>query len=192
MSVTDSITSEPRRFSVRLLRPLWIEVATISKQRTEFHRCLTKERRKLMPHRTCILLGIVGSLMVLISGPIAAEDSDSKAKPKVTKSDIEAMMKSLSNWGRWGADDELGTLNLITPAKRKQAAALVRDGVTVSLAHDASTTANGSSSAFGHKMIALPQNMDFTGASDEYRVAYHGFMETHLDSLCHMAYKGRM
>ena len=42
-------------------------------------------------------------------------------------------MTSLSNWGRWGDDDQLGCLNLITPATRKQAAALVRDGVTVIL-----------------------------------------------------------
>jgi kynurenine formamidase len=130
--------------------------------------------------------------MVFRSGPIAAEDSDSKARPIVTRSDVDGMMKSLSNWGRWGAEDELGTLNLITPAKRKQAAALVRDGVTVSLAHDANKSANGGSSAFGHRMTALPQDMDFTGASDEYRVAYHGFTETHMDGLCHMAYKGRM
>jgi hypothetical protein len=41
--------------------------------------------------------------------------------------------------GRWGKDDELGAINLITPATRKQAAALVRDGVAVSLAHDAET-----------------------------------------------------
>ena len=41
--------------------------------------------------------------------------------------------KDLSNWGRWGKDDEIGALNLITPAKRKQAAALVKDGVSVSL-----------------------------------------------------------
>ena len=38
-------------------------------------------------------------------------------------------MTTLSNWGRWGAEDQLGCLNLITPAKRKQAASLVQDGV---------------------------------------------------------------
>src|SRR5258707_756256 len=114
-----------------------------------------------MPHRKYILLGIVTSLLPLMSAPIAAEDSDAKAKPKVKRADIDAMMKSLSNWGRWGADDELGTLNLITPAKRKAAAALVREGITVSLAHDANTAANGGLPAFGHKMIALPQDIDF-------------------------------
>ena len=43
-------------------------------------------------------------------------------------------MESLSNWGRWGEDDQLGALNLITPAKRQQAAGLVQDGVAVSCA----------------------------------------------------------
>ena len=40
-------------------------------------------------------------------------------------------MTSLNNWGRWGDDDQRGCLNLITPAKRKQAAALVHDGVPI-------------------------------------------------------------
>jgi hypothetical protein len=48
-------------------------------------------------------------------------------------------MTSLSNWGRWGNDDQKGCLNLITPEKRKQAAALVRDGVAVSCARPITT-----------------------------------------------------
>jgi hypothetical protein len=44
---------------------------------------------------------------------------------------------SLSNWGRWG--DQYGYLNLITPEKRKQAAALVQDGITVSCARPITT-----------------------------------------------------
>ena len=52
---------------------------------------------------------------------------------------IEEASRKLSNWGRWGKDDELGTLNLVTAAKRKQAAALVKDGVSVSLSADADT-----------------------------------------------------
>ena len=53
--------------------------------------------------------------------------------------EFEALAEQVSNWGRWGPDDELGTLNLITPAKRRAAAALVREGVTVSLASTAQT-----------------------------------------------------
>ena len=46
-------------------------------------------------------------------------------------------MDELSNWGRWGPDDEVGAFNLITPAKRAEAAALVSEGFTVSLASNA-------------------------------------------------------
>src|SRR5262249_59909580 len=46
---------------------------------------------------------------------------------------------SLSNWGRWGEEDQYGCLNLITPEKRKQAAALVQDGITVSCARPITT-----------------------------------------------------
>jgi len=55
------------------------------------------------------------------------------AQHNLTQADIERLMKELSNWGRWGAKDQMGTVNLITPAKRKQAAALVREGYSVSL-----------------------------------------------------------
>jgi len=46
---------------------------------------------------------------------------------------------SLSNWGRWGEEDQAGCLNLITPEKRKQAAALIHDGTTVSCARPITT-----------------------------------------------------
>ncbi len=47
--------------------------------------------------------------------------------------EIRALAAKVSNWGRWGPDDELGTLNFITPEKRREAAALVRKGVTFTL-----------------------------------------------------------
>ncbi|OLC47991.1 MAG: hypothetical protein AUH43_10465 [Acidobacteria bacterium 13_1_40CM_65_14] len=57
-------------------------------------------------------------------------------KPITNEAEFRQVMKELSNWGRWGPDDELGASNLITPAKRKQAAALVEEGLTTSLAHE--------------------------------------------------------
>jgi hypothetical protein len=48
---------------------------------------------------------------------------------------FQALFDRCSNWGRWGPDDERGTLNLITPEKRVQAAGLVREGATVSISH---------------------------------------------------------
>jgi len=103
-------------------------------------------------------------------------------------------MKELSNWGRWGKDDQLGTIHLITPAKRKEAAALVRDGISVSLARDVETEkAPDNDSPFVHVMTATGANP--AGGSfciDSYSVSYHGWAHTHMDSLCHMFYQGKM
>ena len=54
---------------------------------------------------------------------------------------IAAAAKRCSNWGRWGADDVLGTLNFLDEAKRLEGARLVRRGVSFSLAQ--SFDANG-------------------------------------------------
>src|SRR5262245_37811940 len=55
----------------------------------------------------------------LLCGAAAAQSDR-----KVTAAMVDRWMTELSNWGRWGKEDQLGTLNLITSAKRKQAAAL--------------------------------------------------------------------
>ena len=54
-------------------------------------------------------------------------------RPAITKAQVDQWMDELSNWGRWGADDQLGAVNLITQAKRKQALALATTGEVVSL-----------------------------------------------------------
>ena len=112
---------------------------------------------------------------------------------KLTRAEFDAMMTTLSNWGRWGKDDQLGALNLITPEKRRQAAALVREGVSVSMAHLAIKEPMDGSPAFVHRMVAIPKRGDdISSAGDEYSVQYHGFTQTHLDGLCHLAYRGKM
>src|SRR5216117_3092598 len=83
-----------------------------------------------------ILIGVIVAGAV-VSRPARAQGT--ARHPLVTKAEYDRWQKELSNWGRWGKDDEMGTLNLITPAKRKQAAALVKDGFTVSLSSDAAT-----------------------------------------------------
>ena len=47
---------------------------------------------------------------------------------------IAASAKRNSNWGRWGPDDVRGTMNFLTEAKRRAAGALIRRGVSFSLA----------------------------------------------------------
>src|SRR5262249_19187919 len=66
--------------------------------------------------------------VVLSPGPSAART------PK-TSDEFDKLFNEVKNWGRWGPNDELGSVNLITPAKRKQAIALAKTGETVSLAH---------------------------------------------------------
>lgn len=145
-----------------------------------------------MKRRVAIWLSTAGLLLSWLPSACIAAEPDAASRPKLKKADVEAMMKSLSNWGRWGADDELGALNLITPEKRKAAAALVTDGVTVSLARNATKILSGDASPFRHRMTTLPGPEDITSAGDEYCVAYHGFTQTHLDALCHLFYKGHM
>jgi hypothetical protein len=73
---------------------------------------------------------------------------------KMTKADVDRWMTELSNWGRWGKDDQLGTLNLITPQKRKDALKLVKEGVPVSLAHDLMTErSEDNTNPFVHTML---------------------------------------
>jgi len=112
------------------------------------------------------------------------------AHPLVTKAEYERWQKELSNWGRWGKDDELGTLNLITPAKRKQAAALVKDGISVSLASNESTEKEPDNPCpIEWSMLTATQSI----AMD--KVAFpciHGAGHTHLDSFAHVFFDGKM
>jgi len=110
----------------------------------------------------------------------AAGPQATVAHPLVTKAEYDRWQKELSNWGRWGKDDEMGTLNLVTPAKRKQAAALVKDGISVSLASNAAT----------EKGIDVPCPVEWAmlianQSSAMDRIGYpciHGAGTTHLDS----------
>jgi kynurenine formamidase len=112
---------------------------------------------------------------------------------KMTKADVDRWMTELSNWGRWGKTDQIGSVNLIGAAKRKQAAALVTEGYTVSLAHNTDTArAPDNGSPFIHKMLSTGAHPSGQFVMDEYDVSYHGLAHTHMDALCHMAWNGRM
>jgi kynurenine formamidase len=116
-----------------------------------------------------------------------------QAEHHVTQADVERWMKELSNWGRWGKQDQLGALNLITPAKRKQAAGLVREGIPVSLARNVETDkAPDNDSPFSHVMTSTGLKHQIPYCLDTYSVNYHGWAHTHMDAICHMFYKGVM
>src|SRR5437867_2380214 len=58
-----------------------------------------------------------------------------KTSTTVTPADYLRWRTEYKNWGRWGADDQKGTTNLITPQKVLNAAKLVKNGIVISLAH---------------------------------------------------------
>jgi hypothetical protein len=107
----------------------------------------------------------------------------------VSQADLDRWKVELSNWGRWGKDDQKGTLNLITPAKRLQAAALVREGVPVSLARDAASEKDVDNPApLEHAMSAVREAV----AIDRIASPLHGYANTHLDDLSHHFHSGKM
>jgi len=123
---------------------------------------------------------------IALSGPLAAQESQD-----VTGATVEQWMTDLSNWGRWGDDDQAGTLNLITPEKRTAAAALVTAGIPVSLSHTYLTEPDVEATfPVGYEMLGPDRPGPFR--SDRYTFAYHGYAHSHMDSLCHMMHDGRM
>lgn len=118
-----------------------------------------------------------------ISSASAVSDAQAPSRAPRNVEEFDALFQQVKNWGRWGADDQLGSVNLVTAATRKRAVALAKDGLTVSLAHNPITEkADDNASPFEHLM-----NSGFQ--TDTYRVSYHGYAHSHLDALCHILYK---
>lgn len=119
-----------------------------------------------------------------------------------TEADVVRMIDTLSNWGRWGADDELGTVNLITPAKRRQAARLVEDGVSVTCSRPISTEITADTtfqplrfmvdSGEGRDTAPPERILERRGASEFIGMVFHGYTITHVDTPAHYFWQGRL
>jgi kynurenine formamidase len=112
------------------------------------------------------------------------------------ESEVLGYFERLSNRGRWGADDEAGTLNLITPAKRLQAAALVRHGLAVSCGALIRKGQGAPDVPYPplHFMIRSGESADHArpGMVDYLGLVFHGLTTTHLDALGHTARNGEL
>lgn len=135
------------------------------------------------------LLPAAVSLLLTLTLAVSAQNSHT-----ATKADFERWMKQLSNWNRWGKDDQKGTVNLITPAKVKQAAALAKSGITVSLERQLDTMeAADNGNPLTHIMTNTGENpVAGAYAMDRYEISYHGYGHTHMDALGHAFYDGKM
>ena len=134
--------------------------------------------------------GALAILLLVAVGAGREAAGQTAERPLVSRAQYDAWFEELSNWGRWGPEDELGALNLITPAKRREAAALVTEGFTVSLASIATTerTIDNPCPVEWRMLSASPG-----GATDTINyVCIHGPGTTHIDGFAHRFFDGRM
>jgi kynurenine formamidase len=115
----------------------------------------------------------------------------------VTANEFGELFRALSNWGRWGPDDQRGALNHLTPERLTAAAGLVRDGASVTLSLPLNTEAAADNpKPADHYMTELgppdtaPHSVHF--CKDYVGVDYHSDGHSHIDALCHVVYEGLM
>src|SRR5262245_574542 len=108
-----------------------------------------------------------------------------------SEQEVVKMIDTLSNWGRWGADDQLGTLNLITPLARVRAARLVTEGVSVTCSRPVATEITADTtfqpmrfmvdSGEGRDTASPERIIERRGASEFIGMVFHGYTITHVD-----------
>ncbi len=120
------------------------------------------------------------------------------APASLSRAEFEDLFRSVCNWGRWGEADERGTLNYITPEHVRAAAQLVRSGQSVTLSLPLNTVAGPDNPRPSiHHMVKmfdlpLPARGEPRFAGDYLGTEIHGDSRTHIDALCHVAYKGQI
>jgi kynurenine formamidase len=123
--------------------------------------------------------------------------ADGHAGDDVSAAEFTALYNSLKSWGRWGARDERGALNHLTPERVVRAADLVRSGVAVSLSLPVNTTAAPDCPTPAEFRMTQQHDAELglgaVGfAKDFVGVDYHSDGHTHIDALCHVAYDGQL
>ena len=114
--------------------------------------------------------------------------------------DLLALAAEVSNWGRWGDDDELGTLNLIDAAAVLRGAAEIRAGRRIPLGIPLDEKGPQTGVVPGrinplHTMVAI--NMAYTGDADDCCFSDDTITMglqacTHWDALAHVSYEGKL
>jgi kynurenine formamidase len=112
--------------------------------------------------------------------------------------ELKALAARVSNWGRWGDDDQRGTLNFITPEAVRRGIAAVRRGVTFSLAipYDENGPQTGAiPGRINPRRTMTAVNAAFTGDPSDFTTSDDAFemgaqAATHWDALAHVGYEG--
>jgi kynurenine formamidase len=116
--------------------------------------------------------------------------------------ELRQLAQRVSNWGRWGPDDQRGTLNLITPEAARRGASAVRTGEAFSLAIPFDQTgpqwdANNMPDRVNPELKTYAVNVAFTGDPADFTTTDDSFRmgsqaATHLDALSHVGYEGKL
>lgn len=110
------------------------------------------------------------------------------------RSAVEELRVKIRNWGRWGSTDEAGCFNLISPKKRTEAAALIKQGKSISLSRSI-LAENDVFERTSRHLARLPTDPAFVEGAPEFIIdiwshSHHGGCLTHMDSLSHVFWKG--
>jgi kynurenine formamidase len=137
--------------------------------------------------------GIFVLLFSVLVGTIAPQRGSTPGAPlpPVKTEQMDRWMKDLSNWGRWGKDDQRGTLNLITPTKRLQAQSLAKRGVVISLGRQPLLRPKAEAPSTGAFLELNFWNLSRDFVMERQEISLHGTTYTHLDALCHAYYDGK-
>jgi kynurenine formamidase len=114
-------------------------------------------------------------------------------KVSPTKIKYDEIFYEISNKGKWGLDDKLGTINYINSDKLLSALKIPSKGISVSLSFDISQDSSQINlskfdqvTQYAHEPLSIEHN-GYDWALDEYKIAYHGFTVSHMDGLGHLS-----
>ena len=115
----------------------------------------------------------------------------------VSLAEFDAIFDAVKNWGRWGADDERGTMNYLTPDKIAAAAKLVRSGRAVSMAIPINKLAGPDNPNPAAHLMSRLHDLPVSESGLSFGMCYlamasHGDCHTHVDALNHVAYRGQL
>jgi kynurenine formamidase len=115
---------------------------------------------------------------------------------KVTMAEFDKIFEQVKNWGKWGPDDQLGTLNYITPQKVVEAAKLVSTGRRVSMEIPINKVAGPDNPNPAIHFVSQGHDIDINSSGLRFGLDFlgmvcHGDCHTHVDALCHISYKGK-
>jgi len=134
----------------------------------------------------------INKCLIFLLTVIIYSQANAASPEPVSKAQFDAWMQEISNWGRWGKDDQLGTLNLITNERILAATRLVTEGKTISMALDLNKQVDPMNSNPLKLLLTVGTFGGHQVAGDEYSIAYHGFAHSHIDGLPHFIHKGKM